>query len=223
MFWYQIVKYTIYEEANISDNEDKFKSWMPPENGTDQPDNNIRWTALSAGTWLRLVALHIAKIVLAFAWGVSFQTVNPIMQGIFLADFLPFPLPVELQNLSASILINITLGILAVTLPSVLWEYALKYDVLRNPRDYFMGNPLRIFVCSLLISTYGLTISLEIMALMNRANANINAGPIPVLGVQAEFVPLAIASAALVLGSCLLGLASAKLSLSISNRYSVHS
>lgn len=197
-----------------------FRSWEHPEEQQPAPTERIQYKQFSAGTWLKLTAIGLVKLVTMLAWAASFQGINPMASGIFVADYLPFPLPGALQDLSASFLINLTLGALAVILPSVLWHYALKHDVLHNPRDFFADNPLRITIFGLLVLAYSLTISLEVMALMSRVESSLDTGPIPVLGNQPEILPLAVASAALILGSCLLGLASASLSRSIHSRYS---
>jgi len=210
----------------MSDFNEDFKSWASPDATTSSapgvpPPNPTKWSKLSADIWAKFLALYIAKIACALAWAASFQTINPIASGVFIADLVPFPIPPELQNFSVSILVNFALGVLAIVLPSIIWRYALD-GVLQNPREYFQGNPLRITICALLLIGYGLTISLEILSLVKRVDNTIDTGPIPVLGDQAEMWPLAIASAALILGSCLLGLASAALSRSIATLSSNH-
>lgn len=190
---------------------------------SDTAVSRIQWANIGAETWLKLIMIYIAKIACIFAWGASFSSINPMGNGIFLADILPISLPLALQDVSVSTLINLTLGALAVILPSVLWHYTLRSNVLTNFKEYFEGNPLRISVAALLLISYGMTIALEVMSLLSRIDDSLDTGPIPVLGEQPEILPLAIASAALVLGSCLLGLASASLSRSIHNRYTTRS
>jgi hypothetical protein len=198
---------------------ENFSQWQPPDKDHSARAGEIHWRALNFGTWMKFGSLYFLKMLTALAWAMSFQTINPILGSVFLADILPFPLPSGLEDMSASILVNVALGILAVLLPTVLWHFALKYNVLRNPRAYFEGNPLRVLVCCLLTAAYVMTITLEMLSLINRVHDAIDQGPIPTLGNQPDLLPLILASSALIIGSCLLGLASASLNRSIHVRY----
>jgi hypothetical protein len=181
----------------------------------------IGWSDLPAQTKTMLVVLTLLKILAVFAWSASFSQINPMASGIFIGDMLPFPLPQALENLSVGSILNITLGILAVAMPAVIWHFILSHRILSNiRRGYFEDNPQRIVIGAVLVATYALTITLEVLSLLARVKDSLGtASPIPTLGDKPELIPLLLVSLALILGSCLLGLASAALSISIQNRF----
>ena len=181
---------------------------------------HIGWRDLGTATKLKLVAVCIAEILCALGWAASFSTINPMGGNQFLNDLLPFPLPDAMDDMTIASAINLALGLLAVILPAVLWHYTLQNNVLGDIKGYFNSDPLRMTVASLLGTAYAFLIALEILALRTRVHNSLDTGPIPILGDRPEMLPLALASGALVLGSCLLGLASASLFRSIQNRAS---
>lgn len=177
----------------------------------------LDWSNIGTGTKAMLAVVILTELLFSLAWATSFSLVNAMGEGVFLADYLPFPLPEILQDLSVGSVINLVLGLLAVTTPAVIWHFTLRDRILRDPIGYFEGNILRIVVATILIATYASTIALEVLSLLSRIDSSLNTGPLDLLETQPELIPLALVSAALILGSCLLGLASAALSLSISN------
>ena len=196
-------------------NQERFTTSAPQS----EAPLHIGWRDLETTTKFKLVGIVGAEILAAFAWGASFSTINPMGSGQFLSDLLP-SFPDALQDMTVSSLVNLTLGLLAVLIPAVMWHFILKHDVLGDLRGYFEGNVLRITVGALLGSAYTILIALEILALRTRVHNSLDTGPIPILGDRPEILPLALASGALILGSCLLGLASAALLRSIQNRFS---
>jgi len=204
----------------MSNDYNPYKTYDVPDGGDQSlPPAEISWRDVPNQARLKYAGLHLAELVLAIAWGLSIGIVNPIASNLFLADIMPFTLPQTLENFTVSHLINFGLGLLAVILPMVMWKFALEHNILKNPRAYFAENPLRITVGSLLVVAYLLIVTLEILALSTRISEQIDTGPIPVLGDKADILPLTIASAALILGSNLLGLATASLSKSLRTHY----
>lgn len=183
-----------------------------------KPARAIMWRAIGAENWMKLLALTLLECLIVFAWSGSFATINGMGSDTFLVDVMPLPL--ALQDLTLSSMINGILGLLAVVTPLILWHFALSTNVLRNPKSYFIGHPLRMIVGVMLMLLYGLIITLEVMSLMTRIDNSLAHSPIPILGEQPDLLPLVIASAALVLGTCLLGLASAALHRSIYSNFS---
>lgn len=185
-----------------------------------QPSSHIGWSNLATDTRLKLIGVSTAEVGCAFGWAASFSSVNPVANGVFLADFVPITLPQAMQNISAASLINLGLGFMAVIIPAVLWHLTLKNQILKDVRGYFLGDVLRMAVGGLLGAAYAMLIGLEILSLRLRVTNSLDtSSPIPTLGNPPEILPLALASGALILGSCLLGLASASLFQSIHNRY----
>jgi hypothetical protein len=192
------------------------------ENDTPQEQMmpSIGWSDLPAQTKTMLLLLTLLKILAVFAWSASFSQINPMASGVFISDMLPFPLPQALEDLSVGSILNVTLGILAVAMPAVIWHFVLCHHILSDIRGYFEGQPQRIVIGAVLVLTYALTITLEVLSLLARVKDSLGStSPIPTLGDQPELIPLLLVSLSLILGSCLLGLASAALSLSIKNRF----
>lgn len=202
------------------------KTYDPDAFENDTPDQqmmpSVGWSNLPAQTKWAAFTLLALKGLVAVAWGASISQVNPMASGVFLADYLPFPLPDAMDDVSVGSLINLVLGLLAVIMPTVIWHHALEEDILSDIRGYFAGDIRRIVIATLLLATYALTITLEVMSLLARVDNSMQAAnsPIPTLGEQPELLPLLLVSLTLVLGSCLLGLASAALSRSIKHRFS---
>lgn len=199
-------------------------SKFDPDAFNDTPQEqmmpSIGWSDLPAQTKTMLFVITLLKILAVFAWSASFSQINPMASGVFISDMLPFPLPKALENLSVGSILNISLGFLSVITPSIIWHFILRDKILSDIRGYFEGNTERIVIGAVLILTYALTISLEILSLIARVKDSLGtASPIPTLGDKPELIPLLLVSLALILGSCLLGLASAALSLSIKNRF----
>lgn len=204
------------------------KIFDPDAFENDTPDQqmmpSVGWTSLPAQTkWAAVTVLGL-KLLVAVAWAASISQINPMASGVFLADYLPFPLPEAIDNVSVGSLINLLLGLLAVIMPTVIWHHILEDEILSDIRGYFAGDIRRIVIAAILLATYALTIALEVMSLLSRVDNSMQAvnSPIPILGDQPELLPLLLVSLALVLGSCLLGLASAALSRSIKTHFSLN-
>mgnify|MGYP001579676584 CR=1 FL=1 len=186
-----------------------------PENyktgGAKGQKKSMSWIDLDFATRAQLFLYTFAEVFCAAAWAASFSTVNPMGSGIWLADVLPVELPNALQDLSVASLVNFILWLMAVIIPAVLWHFVLRDEVWKDVRGFFHGNLLRTVVGGLLVAIYGCLIALEILALRLRVDNSLDIGPIPILGDTPHAVPLFLASAALVIGSALLGLGSASL------------
>ena len=174
--------------------------------------------AITVQTWINLFCIWAGKIIVALMMGASFTVINPVAADVYLADFLP--LPTLLENITMNAVINGGLGLATVLLPTALWKYVLSDECQANPRGYFIDQPIRVGVAIILLIAYLMLVFLEILALRARIHGSLDSGPIASIGEQPEILPMAIASCALILGTCLLGLASASLSKSIANRFS---
>ncbi|GAB1256172.1 hypothetical protein NBRC116494_06740 [Aurantivibrio plasticivorans] len=194
--------------------------WKHKSGGSEQPQP-IRYTidyrALELDSWAKLGCVWGGKIIIAVMFAASFMPINPIAVDVFIGDFLP--VPDVIGDISMGGLINFGLGLLAVTLPTILWKHALDRAFQSDPKAYFTDAPMRIVIASVLGVAYGLIIALEVLALRSRITASLDQGPIATISEQPEVLPMAIASGALILGSCLLGLASAALTNAIHERY----
>tara|TARA_R110002072_G_scaffold10244_4_gene47895 strand:- start:629 stop:1255 length:627 start_codon:yes stop_codon:yes gene_type:complete len=183
-----------------------------------EPYLHIDLRAITIQTWISLILVWSGKIAVALMMGASFTIINPVATDVYLADFLP--LPAFLENITMNAVINGGLGLATILLPTTLWKYVLSDECQANPRGYFLNQPVRIGVAVILVLAYLMLILLEILALRARIHGSLDTGPIASIGAQPEILPMAIASCALILGTCLLGLASASLSKSISKRFS---
>lgn len=183
------------------------------------PIPSTGWSDLPMHLKGMAIAVIGLETLCVFAWAASFSTINPMGDGIFLVDLLPFPLPDFLKDLSVGGLLNGVLGLIAVATPTAIWHFILRDRILSNITEYFRDDILRIAVGGILLCTYLATVALEILSLLKRIDASLNTGPLDLLESQPELLPLALVSAALILGSCLLGLASAALFHSLQNRH----
>ena len=149
--------------------------------------------------------------------GASFTVINPIATSVYLSDFLP--LPQALENISMNAVINGGLGLGTVLIPTVLWSHVLSDEFKCNPKGFFQNQPIRVAVGGVLGLTYLMLLTLEILALRARVHASLDTGAIALITQQPDILPMAIASIAMILGTILLGLASASLSKSIAKRF----
>lgn len=197
-------------QDDLLDDIDQMPEYLRPK--------QIVWRSLGAESWIKLSALTLLELGGTFAWAASFSSINQIASDIFIADFIP--VPEFMENMTAGSLINLFLGGMAVIIPIICWHYAISTDAAKHPKKYFSDQPVRIVVAVMLATAYAMTITLEVMSLLGRIDDTVNHGPIPILGEQPEILPLSIASFALVVGTCLLGLASASLHHALNTRFS---
>lgn len=196
------------------------ESWAQEPGVTRQSDRySIDFRAMEVDTWVKLTSVWGAKIVIAAMFGASFKPINQMANDVFIGDFLP--VPDFIGDITMCALINFGLGTFAVILPTILWKHALDRAFQSDPKAYFAAEPMRIVIASVLGVAYALIIALEVLALKSRITASLDQGPITTISQQPDVLPMAIASGALILGSCLLGLASASLSAAIKDRYAV--
>tara|TARA_B110000211_G_scaffold78906_1_gene92520 strand:+ start:1631 stop:2251 length:621 start_codon:yes stop_codon:yes gene_type:complete len=179
---------------------------------------HIDLRAITIQTWISLTFVWIGKIAVALMMGASFTVINPIATDVYLADFIPLPELVE--NITMNALINGGLGLATILLPTTLWKYVLSDEFQASPKGYFVNQPIRLVVASILTLAYLTLILLEILALKARINGSLDSGPIGFIENQPDALPMVIASGALIIGTCLLGLASAALTKSILQRFS---
>lgn len=182
-----------------------------------EPPLHIDFRALTAQAWGALLCIWITKILVALMMGASFTEINPIAQSVYLADSIP--LPSMFEDITMGAIINGALGLATVLIPTVIWKYVLSEEFQCNPRGYFLNQPIRTCVGMILLLLYLMLIALEIMALRARIHASLDTGPIQFVKEQPEALPMIIASTAMILGTFLLGLASAALSKSLSKRF----
>ncbi len=197
--------------------KDMWAASNSPQN--QQPLQNIDLRAITAQVWLSLICIWIAKIMVAFMMGASFSVINPIAKGVYLADFIP--LPTALEDIQMGAVINGGLGFATVLIPTILWKYILSDEFQCNPQGFFLNQPIRVAVGIVLMLSYLMLIALEVMALRSRIHASLSTGPIQIVNDQPEALPMIVASIAMILGTIMLGLASAHLSKSIAKRFSV--
>lgn len=178
---------------------------------------HVDYKALTIQVWLSITALWGAKLFTALMMGASFSVINPILGDVYLGDFIPVPSFAE--DITMGAVVNAGLGMATVILPAVLWSHILSDEFQANPRGYFEGQPIRIAIGIILTFTYLTLITLEVLALESRIHSSLDTGPIRMVQEQPEALPLIIASVALILGTILIGLASASLSKSIAKRF----
>ncbi len=194
--------------------------WKHKSGSADQPQParyTIDYRALELDSWAKLACIWGGKIIIAVMFAASFMPINPIAVDVFIGNFLP--VPDVIGDISMGAFINFGLGLLAVAMPTILWKHALDRAFQTAPKAYFTDAPMRIVIASVLGMAYGLIVALEILALKSRIHSSLDQGPIATIAEQPEILPMAIASGALILGSCLLGLASAALTNAIHERY----
>lgn len=196
--------------------KDKFKESYFGDPEQKPPLPPIRFKDLETKAKVMLSSLLLFDLLMAGAWAAAFSQINHMFNDLFVANAIPF---LEfLGNLTFNSILSFILGLNAVIIPAVAFHFIIRDEIMNDIKGYFENNVQRIFVATLLAVTWSLIISLEIFSLTKRVEAVNVISPIPSLD-EPNLIPMYFISAILILGSALLGLASASLTNSIRKRH----
>ncbi len=192
----------------MSDSNDNFESWQPPEHGSNQhplePSDKL-WLfgklslifSAEAGNWL----LHTSNYAL----------VNTVGSDLFVLDVLGLPDISALSNISVGTLINGVLGLAAVATPVFLFGQLLeRHGEIFEAGGKFFKDGLHIVITAVFALLYFFVISTEFATLYIRIKEETAPSPIPGFsGGEASFWPMLIMSVALIITNAAMGLATA--------------
>jgi len=192
----------------MSDSNETYESWQPPENGQDQrplePSDKL-WLfgklslifSAETGNWL----LHTSNYAL----------VNTVGSDLFVVDVLGLPDISALSNISVGTLINGVLGLAAVATPVFLFGQLLeRHAEIFEAGGKFFKDGLHIVITALFALLYFFVISTEFATLYMRIQEETAPSVIPGFsGGEASFWPMMIMSVALILTNAAMGLATA--------------
>jgi hypothetical protein len=193
----------------MNDSNENYETWQQPSasGGRKLPlEPNDKF-------WLygKLTLILLAE---SFNWLLhtsNYALVNTVGSDLFIVDVLGLPDIPAITNISVGTLINGVLGLAAVATPVFLFGQLLERheEIFDDPRSFF-SNGLNAIVTTLLLLLYMFVIGSEFSVLYLRVVAESAPSPIPNLaGHEANFWPMMIMSAALIVTNCAMGLATA--------------